>query len=118
MRKEDIGRELTAVSRFVEEYLSGPGLANSAYARELFRRADETFVRNVGGRQECETCATELLQFSRALELITVQNQKLLDEADYYRDFTASVAALKRVAAAVRLRFLLVDLQAIVEDGV
>jgi hypothetical protein len=117
MREEDIKRELAVVSDFVKGYLSSRGLGDHEYARGLLTRANEMFVEHVGARPEWEACATELVLFSRSLEAITVENKELQKIGDdYYRDFTASVAALQRVAAAVRLRFLLQDLQTIVND--
>lgn len=116
MRGADIGLELAVVSNFVENYMTTPGLADCAYARELLTRAGETFVQHVDERKECEACVTELLQFSRSLAVITAEHPELSDFSDYLRDFNASVAALKRVAAAVRLHFLLEDLRAIVDD--
>ena len=116
MRMQDVKNELTVISNFVQCYMTTPGLKDLTHYRDLLRRAKEAFVDYVGTRKECEACVTELIQFRRALERITAENEKLLDQADYLRDFVKSVAALKRVAAAVRLHFLLQDLQAIVDE--
>ena len=115
MRAENLRPELTVVSQFVEEYMTRPGVGDCVYARALLQRADERFVQHVGGRKECEACVTELLQFRRALALITSSHPEL-HEGNYLRDYNLSVAALKRVSAAVRLNFLLLDLQAIVDE--
>ena len=116
MRMQDVKNELTVISNFVEDYVNTPGLEDLTHYRDLLTRAKEAFVDYVGTRKECEACVTELIQFRRALELITAGNEKLKDQTNYLRDFLKSVAALKRVAAAVRLHFLLQDLQAIVDE--
>jgi len=114
---KDVSRELQVVSRFLEHYLTSLKLASVAYGRDLLKRAGEAFVQNGDEeRKVCEACVTELLQFSRALEPITAENPHLLQNPDYVRDYFASVAALKRVAATVRLHFLMLDLEALVKD--
>ena len=116
MRMKDVGQELAVVSRFVEQYMSNVHLIDPKVGLDLLKRAGDVFVQHGEERKECETCVTELLQLSRAFQLITVQNKELQDQDNYYSDFNASVAALKRVAATVRLHFLMMDLEALVND--
>ena len=131
MRIDDLKRELGVVADFAGAYLSNPAHFpgrkeadvehDCAYACELVRRAEHVFALALSGdgrdeRKECEDCVKELLQFSRALALTTAEYHNLLRVSNYEHDYLASVAALKRVATAVRLHFLLLDLKAIVEE--
>ena len=126
MRIQELWREMRVVKDFTDMYLSRPALfpdqtpeqvkQSSAYARELLEKAGDVFTDHSDARTDCESCVKELLQFSRALALTHVTNKQLLENANYERDYTLSVAALKHIAATVRLHFLLLDLKALVED--
>ncbi len=122
----ELWQELEVVLAFVETYMSKietyPGekaedkQQRSDNYSELLKRSGKVFKEDSDRRKDCEACTTELAQFSRALVLMYRENAMLRGNADYERDYKASLAALKHVAATVRLHFLLIDLQALVKD--
>jgi hypothetical protein len=123
---DELWHELEVVLAFVQKYMStietypgekaGDRQQRADSYSDLLQRAGKVFREDSDRRKDCEACTTELAQFSRALVLMYHQNVRMRGNAEYEREYTASLAALKHVAATARLHFLLIDLQALVKD--
>jgi hypothetical protein len=120
-------RDIAVVTEFAETWLRRTALFEGETEADVYERSEAycgllgragvAFGQKDAERKECEKYVTELLQFRRALERITAENDLLCRNDEYLRDYDVTMAALQHIASTVRLHFLFLDLQAVVADA-
>jgi hypothetical protein len=113
---QDVSRDLRLLRIFIDNYFPNDKLGNFEYARALVKETIAAVTSDGPNRKQCEALVTELLKFSRGIQLITVQHPELRAEDGYDDELIASLAGIKHVVATMLLHFLIEDLTAIVHD--